>query len=616
MPRSNGGHVARSPSQGSVLNYHELALVDAKSYRVEAAVLTGASSASDAEGAVASSRPRTFRKGLVTFAGLLLMILFVSFLSRDEPMLPGTASPLLNTEDELTVFMHPTPELVDGYHHGHKQLDPLRWLRDNSHIDPVKLPSRRTLALQASRPKAALISLVNNSDVAAMVHTVTQLEASFNAKKLHRYDWVFFNHEEFTDEFKAAVLNISSSRCFFERIPKEHWSVPHWVDHAEFAEARHFLEDIDNEVAWQEYHHHKSRWNAGLFALESRLQGYEWYWRVEPGVQYTCHIKYDIFQFMRDNNMAYGFNLALLGDARFFPSLWDRTKVFKLSHPNMVHPEADMGWALHTPRDSRDVIRSASTPAGYEIMTEEEEYNSCQFYSNFEVGSLDYFRGEKHQSYFQHLDRSGGFYYERFGDAPVHTLSVNMFLPKRRVWYFRDIGYPHAFCRDCPPHVEKLTYGPEQDPKKIRAAELNASLRRRRKELDQYRKHFEREREAPSLYCGHTIGGLDHDNSRLVPYTSKQKKPFHTCIRLWLGGKWLVKRRGWSREEEMSLGGDGYGGYLVDSLPTYSLEGDEPVLRILQDWRSRTDNNESSSTARLYSWLYFVLMIVIVATMA
>ncbi|KAK8060718.1 hypothetical protein PG996_010648 [Apiospora saccharicola] len=52
-------------------------------------------------------------------------------------------------------------------------------------------------------------------------------------------------------------------------------------------------------------------------------------------------------------------------------------------------------------------------------------------------------------------------------------------------------GDTYGVYPDGPPHMEKWGSGPEQDPKKIRAAKLNANLRRRRKELDGYRKHFE-----------------------------------------------------------------------------------------------------------------------------
>lgn len=32
------------------------------------------------------------------------------------------------------------------------------------------------------------------------------------------------------------------------------------------------------------------------------------------------------------------------------------------------------------------------------------------------------------QAYFEHLDHTGGFFYERWGDAPVHSLAAAMFL--------------------------------------------------------------------------------------------------------------------------------------------------------------------------------------------
>lgn len=130
---------------------------------------------------------------------------------------------------------------------------------------------------------------------------------------------------------------------------------------------------------------------------------------------------------MRDNKMKYGFNMNILDDARSFPSLWSRTRSFINAHPELIHPEADLDWLLD-PHNGGD-------------------YNNCQFFSNFEVGDLNYFRGEANERYFHWLDRGGGFFYERFGDAPIHTLSVAMFVPKREIWFFRDIGYQHDINR-------------------------------------------------------------------------------------------------------------------------------------------------------------------------
>lgn len=33
-------------------------------------------------------------------------------------------------------------------------------------------------------------------------------------------------------------------------------------------------------------------------------------------------------------------------------------------------------------------------------------------WSNFEIGDMDFWRGETYMSFFEHLDQAGGFYYE------------------------------------------------------------------------------------------------------------------------------------------------------------------------------------------------------------
>lgn len=45
--------------------------------------------------------------------------------------------------------------------------------------------------------------------------------------------------------------------------------------------------------------------------------------------------------------------------------------------------------------------------------------------------------------FFEHLDRAGGFYYERWGDAPVHSIGAALFAKKDQIHFFDDIGYRH-----------------------------------------------------------------------------------------------------------------------------------------------------------------------------
>lgn len=242
---------------------------------------------------------------------------------------------------------------------------------------------------------------------------------------------------------------------------------------------------------------HMCRWNSGFFYLHPALATYDYYWRVEPDVHFYCDIEYDVFRFVRDNNIKYGFNMAILDDARSFPTLWKETRRFMQAHPELVHPEADLDWLT----DSSNAM----------------EYNNCQFFSNFEIGDLNFFRGGANRKYFEWLDKAGGFFYERYGDAPIHTLSVSMFLPKNQIWWFKDIGYRHDINVHCPLHVTHK--------------------------------------------CDCETTPLDENFYKLVSLESPQRKPADTCIRQFLGGKWLEKNEGWSQEVEREAGGDGYHGY-------------------------------------------------------
>lgn len=48
------------------------------------------------------------------------------------------------------------------------------------------------------------------------------------------------------------------------------------------------------------------RFQSGFFFRHPMLDEYDYYWRIEPYVDYTCDIDYDVFKFMRNNNKKYG----------------------------------------------------------------------------------------------------------------------------------------------------------------------------------------------------------------------------------------------------------------------------------------------------------------------
>lgn len=43
--------------------------------------------------------------------------------------------------------------------------------------------------------------------------------------------------------------------------------------------------------------------------------------------------------------------------------------------------------------------------------------------------------------FFKYLDKTGNFFYERWGDAPVHSIAAALFLPSSAIHQFDDIAY-------------------------------------------------------------------------------------------------------------------------------------------------------------------------------
>jgi hypothetical protein len=48
------------------------------------------------------------------------------------------------------------------------------------------------------------------------------------------------------------------------------------------------------------------RFQSGFFFRHPLLDPYEYYWRIEPDVNFYCDVDYDVFQMMKDNKFKYG----------------------------------------------------------------------------------------------------------------------------------------------------------------------------------------------------------------------------------------------------------------------------------------------------------------------
>lgn len=86
--------------------------------------------------------------------------------------------------------------------------DPVRWLAQNGNDRFAESNSANlwssvpVFGHMSEKPRAALISLVRNSELPGILQSMRQLEFQWNRK--YGYPWVFFNDEPFSDEFKVT----------------------------------------------------------------------------------------------------------------------------------------------------------------------------------------------------------------------------------------------------------------------------------------------------------------------------------------------------------------------------------------------------------------------------
>ncbi|KIJ62421.1 glycosyltransferase family 15 protein [Hydnomerulius pinastri MD-312] len=315
--------------------------------------------------------------------------------------------------------------------------------------DSVSLSELASQPNASERANATFVILCRNSNLRGVIQSVRDVEDRFNRK--YGYPYVFLNEEPFDEEFKRRVSVLSAAPMEFGTIPKEHWYAPPWIDEQKAAAARKkmgedgiiygvfallcpfvfFLGSSCFGVPVGVGFVLKVDFSHGLWMLR-------YYWRVEPDVHFHCDVNSDPFRLMQDHNKTYGFTISMYEFEATIESLWATAKDYAQLHPEQLHPHNALGFI--------------SDDGG-------SKYNLCHFWSNFEIADMDFWRSEVYVSFFEFLDQKGGFYYERWGDAPVHSIAAALFLPRSSIHFFDEIGYEHPPYTHCPINGERWTKG-------------------------------------------------------------------------------------------------------------------------------------------------------------
>lgn len=166
---------------------------------------------------------------------------------------------------------------------------------------------------------------------------------------------------------------------------------------------------------------HMCRFFSGSMFNYPLLAQYEWWMRMDSDSFLLGDVQVDPFARMRDNGYVYGYMALGREDDYLTTGLW------AAAHAYMKKAGIDQ-----------------PTPLLSKFLDDETgDWDRSYFYTNFEIGHLPFFRSEAYQSFFRHLDKEGGFYYYRWGDAPIRLLGVALHSEPGSVFRFGDIPYSH-----------------------------------------------------------------------------------------------------------------------------------------------------------------------------
>ncbi|KAI1802758.1 glycosyltransferase family 15 protein [Daldinia bambusicola] len=316
--------------------------------------------------------------------------------------------------------------------------------RPASELDAPFFTSCQEPDVNAKRENAALVMLARNNELEKANRTVTSIEQQFN--RWFNYPYVFLNDQQWDPRFIEVLNKTTRGLATFDVIPRAQWTFPEGVD---INAAKQNIKDQGARGiphAGEEGYHHMCRFYSGKFYQLDVLKKYKWYWRLEPDVDFTCAITYDPFVQMARHKKVYGFTIALWEVGKSCPGLYrsiaDWKEMMGIPTSSLWKATVSASWM---PYPFRRFMSWLPNRDGYG-----DEWSLCHYWSNFEIADMEFFRAKAYQDLFDYLDKKGGFYFERWGDAAVHSLAIALLADPRKIHHFEDFGYRHALLYQCP----------------------------------------------------------------------------------------------------------------------------------------------------------------------
>jgi alpha 1,2-mannosyltransferase len=220
-------------------------------------------------------------------------------------------------------------------------------------------------------------------------------------------DLVVFCEESF-EKFKSRVetkLNIKYQSIEFDvpDYPEEiKNNIPEFFPHPTHG---------NGPVAWGHPgfsmgYRHMCRFFSGEIYKFDIIKEYDYYLRLDTDSFIHTPLNYDIFEWAKENECYYGFIAPAVqqDNEKVVEGLWEFV--------NNIYPN--------------------NIPARW------------MFYTNFELGKVSWFLTSEYMNFYNYIDKSGGIYTKRWGDAPIKFLGINLFMSEQNIIPVSGFTYQHG----------------------------------------------------------------------------------------------------------------------------------------------------------------------------
>lgn len=287
-----------------------------------------------------------------------------------------------------------------------------------------------SFANRGFRPDACYVMFVDeNTKSTDVIKTVKNIQSSFNYWL--NYPWVFISAtgDEFVD-LKPDLESLLPNTPFqLETTSKTFWDIPAWIDMGKLAQSRHILRTFPNGDS--QYYRLLTRYFTGLFASEPFMSKFDWYWNLEPGMELTCDLDFDVFRFMQDESKILGINGAQKSDKKRDDKLSDIIKDIIENKKDMLAPSWTKDFVLN--KEAKDF-----------------EYNHYQFVTTNHIANLNFYRSKPYMKLFELIDKEGGIFHHGWTIDYIQTTASALLTDKDRTKYFDFIGFSGNSYSVCP----------------------------------------------------------------------------------------------------------------------------------------------------------------------